>query len=102
MTSQLALELDQPKGRTDPAVGARQWVANNPEAYGRIVAWALRDMAEGNRCSMHLYLALLRRYHWVQRGGSPYRCDNRFSSPLVDILLADHPELSQSFERRGR
>lgn len=102
MSAQLALDLERPAmGRKSAALGAREWVAENPEGYGLIVKWALKDHAEGNRCSMHLYLALLRRYHWIRRGGSPYRVDNRYSSHLVDILVADHPELESSFERRG-
>lgn len=107
MSAQLTLdhiEVEEARssGRRDPAIAAREFVANNPEAYGNIVKWTARDVEEGNRCSMHLYLALLRRYHWIKRGGSPYRVDNRISRYLVDILLADHPEFSDGFERRNR
>lgn len=96
------LEGDFRPRRKDPRIAAKLFVANNPEAYGLIVKWAKRDADEGNRCAMHLYLALLRRYHWIRRGGSPYRVDNRLSSYLVEILLADYPELEPHFERRRK
>ena len=95
---QLTLELDR---AADPVLAAKAFVAAYPEAYGHIVRWAFRDAAEGNRCAMHTYLAFLRRYAWIERGKRSYKVSNNWSRPLVDILLADHPELASSFERRG-
>ena len=95
------LSLDDIEATRDPVLAAYAFVRQFPEAYGHILKWALRDQAEGTRCSMHLYLALLRKYHWIERGKRPYLVSNNWSRPLVDILLADHPELADSFERRG-
>jgi hypothetical protein len=34
-------------GRVDPAIEARKFLAENPEAYGLLVKFARRDIAEG-------------------------------------------------------
>lgn len=105
--TQLELVLDPTPGRVgrkDPVLGAKEFVATYPEAYGLIVKWARRDVELGRRPAMHKYLAFLRGWDVIQRGGRPYKVDNRWSRPLVDLVCADYPELADprtGFERRG-
>jgi hypothetical protein len=94
------IEDDLPTGkRTDPAIEARRFIAENPEAYGLLVRWARRDMAEGTRPELHGYLYLLRKMPWIKRGARAYKVNHNWSRYLVDILIADYPELGD--ERRG-
>ena len=99
MSDQLTLTLD-PTGRKTRA-DAEEWVALNPRAWDQIIEWARRDRSEGRRCAMHLYLHLLRRLSWIQADASGYRVNDHYSRPLVDMVIAQHPELAGSFERRG-
>jgi hypothetical protein len=103
MSPQMTLDeiATSAKGRTDPVLGAKAFVARYPEAYGLILKWARRDVEAGNKPSMHGYLWLLRRMPWISPGKRAYKVDNRWSAPLVDIVCTDDPELGEHFERRG-
>lgn len=99
------LSLDTLDAIGDYEAAARAFLRDYPEAYGLIVKWARRDMAEGNRPAMHGYLWLLRRTPWVHPGSRIYEVSNNWSRPLVDIVCADYPELAdpkRGFERRDR
>lgn len=87
--------------RTDPAIGWKLFVAKNPEAWGCVVRWALKDHAARRRCSIYLYFGLLRRLDWITAGERPYKVDNRWTNACYDMLVADYPHLAGSFERRG-
>ncbi len=97
----MTLDFDAPakSGRTDPAFEARQFVADNPEAWGLLIRWAKRDMAEGTRPALHGYLYLLRKRPWIKRGARAYKVNHNMSSYLVDMLIAECPELGD--ERHG-
>lgn len=102
--AQTALDFAPPRGRTDPGLEARAFLDDNPEAYGLIVKWAFRDVAEHTRPEMHCYLYLLRKRPWIKRGARAYKCNHNWSRYLVDIVIADYPELGDErtgFVRRG-
>ena len=87
--------------RTDPGIGARQWVADNPVAWALILQWTERDKAAGVRASMHWMLGTLRRFGHIARNGRSYACDNRHSSYLVEMVIRERPDLAGAFERRS-
>jgi hypothetical protein len=92
-------DLAPAKDKPDAALGARAFVREYPEAYGLLVKWARRDMAEGTRPELHGYLYLLRKMPWIKRGARAYKVNHNWSRYLVDMLIADYPELGD--ERRG-
>jgi hypothetical protein len=103
MSAQIALELDAPaKGRTDPGMRARKFVADYPRAWALILMWTERDKEAGVRASMHWMLGTLRRFRWIHPNGESYACDNRMSSYLVDMVKAERPDLADAFEIRHK
>ena len=96
--NQLALDMPETK---QAYADAREWLTLNPRVWPLLVEWAYRDRAEGRRCAMHFYLHMLRRLSWIQADASGYRVNDHYSRPLVDMLIAAHPDLERSFERRG-
>lgn len=96
--TQLALDMPETK---QAYVDAREWLVLNPGVWPLLVKWAYRDQAEGRTCAMHFYLHMLRRLSWIQADASGYRVNDHYSRPLVDMLIAAHPDLESSFERRG-
>lgn len=97
----MVMDLDRLDCAGQAELAARAFVAQYPEAYGLILKWARADVDAGRKPSMHLYLALLRRFDWIHRGKRPYRVNNNWSRPLVEIVTADFPDLGARFERRG-
>jgi hypothetical protein len=98
--AQMSLDDVRVKGkRTDPMVGARDWIARNQEAWTFMVGQALQCADRGQRFGMKA-LAEVVRWRGRLADGTPYKLDNRIVSSLARILVAEHPSLKPYLEMR--
>jgi len=74
---------------------ARVFIDENPEALRQMVTWIRTDIELGHRPSVKCCMELLRRYHLVKRGATPYTVNNSWSGPLTRILRERYPDLRE-------
>lgn len=77
---------------------AKTWRAENPAAYGAIVAWAYEDAAQSGRCSMQRYFEALRdprfmKAFFIHRIDDVYVVNHNLRSALTRLVLAENPHL---------
>lgn len=90
MTEQLTLTVDE-------LAIARQWKAENPDAYRLIVGWAQIDHDMGRSCSMQLYIELLRRPELrpagFERSDAVYLVNHNLRRDLSLLIQEERPHL---------
>lgn len=88
----------------DPLARAKAWREDNPAAYAMVVQWAEQDASFGCKCSIDLYVNLLRRPHFARKLGlmrtnEVYLFDNDLRAELARLVLYDHPHLPFEIRR---
>ena len=88
------------KGRTDPVMGWREFVADNPRAYSVMVGRA------NYLVTYHMHLSIYALFEWlrnldVKAGDRSYKIDHRWTNPAREMLIADYPEFAKHLRTRG-
>ena len=90
----------------DTLAAATAWRKRNPHAYHALVEWATEDAANGSRCSIALYVELLRRPHFakklgLRRSSAQVLIDNDLRADLARLIMREHKELRGCFRTRS-
>lgn len=96
---QLALDMERPT-RTDPVLGWRQFVSDNPLAYALMVGRMHYLIANHMHASVYALFEWLRNRD-LRQGDRSYKVDHRWTGAARAMLVADYPEFAKHLRTRG-